>query len=136
MTSPNLSHYYISKKPLLVSQSFGRLVLAVWSWADWQNFERLVMVFLKYKNGSNLERSLLSTIQSYVTNPSKTKNFLIMLLCVLNELWPYYIFLLLYYHNVYRYLDAQLLHVGGNWHNSHLSYEVEGLSLGQPSYGF
>ena len=80
MTSPNLSHYYISKKPLLVSQSFGRLVLAVWSWADWQNFERLVMVFLKYKNGSNLERSLLSTIQSYVANPSKMKNFLITLL--------------------------------------------------------
>ena len=79
MTSPNLSHYYISKKPLLVSQSFGRLVLAVWSWADWPNFERLVMVFLKYKNGSNLERSLLSTIQSYVANPSKMKFFLITL---------------------------------------------------------
>ena len=79
MTSPNLSHYYISKKPLLVSQSFGRLVLAVWSWADWQNFERLVMVFLKYKNGSNLERSLLSTIKSYGANGSKLKIFYITL---------------------------------------------------------
>ena len=27
-----------------------------------------------------------------------------------------------YFHNIYRYLDALLLHVGGNWHNSHLSY--------------
>ena len=37
------------------------------------------MVFLKYKNGSILERSLLSTIQSFVANPSKMKIFLIML---------------------------------------------------------
>ena len=37
------------------------------------------MVFLKYKNGSNLESSLLSTIQSYVANPSKMKKFLITL---------------------------------------------------------
>ena len=80
MTPPNLSHYYISKKALLVSRSFGRLVLAVWSLADWQNFERLVMVFLKYKNGSNLERSFQSTIQCYVANPSKMKNFLIRLI--------------------------------------------------------
>ena len=44
------------------------------------NFERLVMVFLRIKNGSNLERSLLSTIQSYDANGRKSKNFLIMLL--------------------------------------------------------
>ena len=38
------------------------------------------MVFLKYNNGSNLERSLLSIIQSFVANPSKMKNFLIRLI--------------------------------------------------------
>ena len=35
----------------------------------------------RYNNGSNLERSLLSIIQSFVANPSKMKNFLIRLLC-------------------------------------------------------
>ena len=40
------------------------------------------MVFLKYNNGSNLERSLLSIIQSFVANPSKMKIFLIRLLFV------------------------------------------------------
>ena len=44
------------------------------------NFERLVMVFLRIKNGSNLERSLLSTIQSYDANGRKSKKILITLI--------------------------------------------------------
>ena len=113
MTSPNLSHYYISKKPLLVSQSFGRLVLAVWSWADWQNFERLVMVFLKYKNGSNLERSLLSTIQSYVANPSKMKIFLMTLLFKVwswakNQWLQMFIYIYMIFYDPYIYPDVSI----------------------------
>ena len=80
MTSPNLSHFYISKKPLLVFQSSANLPNFRLPAPIGQNFERLVMVFLKYNNGSNLERSLLSIIQSFVANPSKMKNFLIRLL--------------------------------------------------------
>ena len=79
MTSPNLSHFYISKKPLLVFQSSANLPNFRLPAPIGQNFERLVMVFLKYNNGSNLERSLLSIIQSFVANPSKMKIFLIML---------------------------------------------------------
>ena len=80
MTSPNLSHFYISKKPLLVFQSSANLPNFRLPAPIGQNFERLVMVFLKYSNGSNLERSLLSIIQSFVANPSKIKMFLIRLL--------------------------------------------------------
>ena len=79
MTSPNLSNFYISKKPLLVFQSSANLPNFRLPAPIGQNFERLVMVFLKYNNGSNLERSLLSIIQSFVANPSKMKNFLIRL---------------------------------------------------------
>ena len=43
------------------------------------NFERLVMEFLRIKNGSNLERSLLSTIKSYDANGRKSKKILITL---------------------------------------------------------
>ena len=80
MTSPNLSHFYISKKPLLFFQSSANLPNFRLPAPIGQNFERLVMVFLKYNNGSNLERSLLSLIQSFVANPSKMKIFLIRLL--------------------------------------------------------
>ena len=83
MTSPNLSHFYISKKPLLVFQSSANLPNFRLPAPIGQNFERLVMVFLKYINGSNFERSLLSTIQSFVGNPSKMKKILITLLSIL-----------------------------------------------------
>ena len=43
------------------------------------------MVFLKYKNDSNLESSLLSTIQSYVANPSKMKIFWITLIIIFKK---------------------------------------------------
>ena len=85
MTSPNLSHFYISKKPLLVFQSSANLPNFRLPAPIGQNFERLVMVFLKYNNGSNLERSLLSLIQSFVANPSKMKIFLIRLLHRVSE---------------------------------------------------
>ena len=47
------------------------------------NFERLVMEFLRIKNGSNLERSLLSTIKSYDANGRKSKKILITLLFIM-----------------------------------------------------
>ena len=86
MTSPNLSHFYISKKPLLVFQSSANLPNFRLPAPIGQNFERLVMVFLKYNNGSNLERSLLSIIQSFVANPSKMKIFLIRLMLIIGRL--------------------------------------------------
>ena len=75
MTSPNLSHFYISKKPLLVFQSSANLPNFRLPAPIGQNFKRLVMVFLKYNNDSNLKRSLLSIIQNFVANPSKMNIF-------------------------------------------------------------
>ena len=86
MTSLNLSHFCISKKPLLVFQSSANLTNFRQPTPIGQNFERLVMVFLKYNNGSNLERSLLSIIQSFVANPSKMKIFLIRLMLIIGRL--------------------------------------------------
>ena len=52
------------------------------------NFERLVMEFLRIKNGSNLERSLLSTIKSYDANGRKSKKILITLLYSIHTTFP------------------------------------------------
>ena len=72
MSSTNLSHFYIPKKSLLVFQSSANLPNFRLPAPIGRNFERLVMVFLKYRNGSNLERSLLSTIKSYCAITSNT----------------------------------------------------------------
>ena len=78
------SYLYISKKLLLVSQSFANLPNFRLPAPIDENFERLVMVFLKYKNGSNLERSLLSTIECCgADGPEYSKIFLITLICTL-----------------------------------------------------
>ena len=65
----NLSHFYISKKFWKPCQTFGRLVLAVWSRADWLVFFKVSRTFLKYENGSNFFYELLRSILTYTELP-------------------------------------------------------------------
>ena len=64
-----LSHFYISKKFWKPCQTFGRLVLAVWSRADWLVFFKVSRTFLKYENGSNFFYELLRSILTYTELP-------------------------------------------------------------------
>ena len=85
---------HFSSKKLLFGRFIGQKVrfqtivpvkktcnLRVWGKSpfDFQNFEKILRHILKYRNCSNLERSLLSTIKSYGANGSKLKNFYITL---------------------------------------------------------
>ena len=45
----NLSHFYISKKFWKPCQTFGRLVVAVWSRTDWLVLSKVSKTFLKYE---------------------------------------------------------------------------------------
>ena len=74
MISQNLSHVYIPKKTLLVSLKFWQIGAGSLKLGRLAK-DRLVMGFFYIKNGSNLERSLLSIIQSYDVNGSKLKIF-------------------------------------------------------------
>ena len=65
----NLSHFYISKKFWKPCQTFGRLVLAVWSRADWLVFFKVSRTFLKYENGSKNFYELLRSILTYTELP-------------------------------------------------------------------
>ena len=80
----NLSHFYISKKFWKPCQTFGRLVLAVWSRADWLVFFKVSRTFLKYENGSNFFYELLRSILTYTELPHIFEKKVIMLDCVGN----------------------------------------------------
>ena len=64
-----MSHFYISKKFWKPCQTFGRLVLAVWSRADWLVFFKVSRTFLKYENGSKNFYELLRSILTYTELP-------------------------------------------------------------------
>ena len=76
----NLSHFYISKKFWKPCQTFGWLVLTVWSRADWLVFFKVSRTFLKYENGSKNFYELLRSILTYTELPHIFEKKVIMLI--------------------------------------------------------
>ena len=83
----NLSHFYISKKFWKPCQTFGRLVLAVWSRADWLVFFKVSRTFLKYENGSKNFYELLRSILTYTELPHIFEKKVIMLAGMYFQTW-------------------------------------------------
>ena len=89
----NLSHFYISKKFWKPCQTFGRLVLAVWSRADWLVFFKVSRTFLKYENGWNFFYELLRSILTYTElSHIFEKKVITLFLRVQNQFPPGYFF--------------------------------------------
>ena len=88
MTSQNLSHFYISKKPLLlVFQSSTNLPKFRLPAPIGQKFDMVSRIFLKYKNGSNFFYDLLRPFPIHTVLPHIFKKNVITLLCKLKNVF-------------------------------------------------
>ena len=98
------SYFYISKKFWKPCQTFGRLVLAVWSRADWLVFFKVSRTFLKYENGSKIFYELLRSILTYTELPHIFEKKVITLMYAFRMLKK--IYYLLYY--VFSFITIKL----------------------------